>query len=111
MYSTEQKRRGELFQTIRSFHLPHVRVWLLEATKGFDSTHFPVNKLRNLAIENVKTSHYIVLEPSVLLPRNAYQQLLKLPLYLTQKEDAAFLFPVFRFTTKNVSCTDSCVRL
>lgn len=86
-------------------------MWLFEATKGFDSTHFPVNKLRNLAIENVKTSHYIVLEPSVFLPRDTYQQLLRIPLYLTQKEDAAFLFPVFRFTMKNVTCADSCVRL
>lgn len=88
-----------------------MRVWLLETTTGIDSNHFPVNKLRNLAIENVKTSHYIVLEPSVLLPHNIYQQLLKIPLYLTQKEDAAFLFPVFRFTMKNVTCTDSCARL
>ena len=88
-----------------------MRVWLLETTTGIDSNHFPVNKLRNLAIENVKTSHYIVLEPSVLLPHDIDQQLLKIPLYLTQKEDAAFLFPVFRFTMKNVTCTDSCARL
>ena len=88
-----------------------MRVWLLETTSGIDSNHFPVNKLRNLAIENVKTSHYIVLEPSVFLPHDIYQQLLKIPLYLTQKEDAAFLFPVFRFTMKNVTCTDSCARL
>ena len=88
-----------------------MRVWLLETTTGIDSNHFPVNKLRNLAIENVKTSHYIVLEPSVLLPHDIYQQLLKIPLYLTQKEDAAFLFPVFRFTMENVTCTDSCARL
>lgn len=35
-----------------------------------DSTHYPINYLRNLAISLVSTSHYMVIDPGVLLERH-----------------------------------------
>lgn len=45
-----------------------VQIYTYEGKEGcFDNEHFPINKLRNMAIQYVQTTHYIVLDMDVSL--------------------------------------------
>lgn len=62
---------------------------------------FPVNLLRNLAIRNIRTTHFQVLDMDLWPSPNTYRELLRLPPSLRDGRVAAIL-PVFFFDRKQV---------
>ena len=54
-----------------------------------DSSEFPINRLRNLGIRNIQTSHFMVLDMDLMLSRNLNEELEKLPAWLKRSSTSA----------------------
>ena len=69
LFSTDPTSVHQIANDLTALHLSQsVHCWLYVAEKGtFDFSHYRINKLRNLGVENVRTSHYVILDPSVIL--------------------------------------------
>lgn len=79
--------------------------------------HFPINKLRNLAIDFVTTTHYIVLDMDVhlssmmrlLIPHsidNVYESLMNVPSFQWNDYHTVVIVPLFFFTSEGVNVAD-----
>ena len=53
------------YNYIQSHDLPSRLTLLLYIHNG--SKHFPINKLRNLAIRNIETSHFLILDSDLMI--------------------------------------------
>ena len=62
---------------------------------------FPVNYLRNLAIRNVETTHYMILDMDLWPTRNAYDELTHLSPNVVKGKSAVIL-PAFFFNKRIV---------
>ena len=88
-------------------------------------SHFPVNFLRNLAIRNIRTTHFLVLDMDlrmtsnhnimIIILANTYEEIRSLPSYVTDSNKTAVILPIFFFnhTTILRSChtIESCAAL
>ena len=90
------------------------------------SSVFPINRLRNLAIRNIRTTHFLILDMDLRLSRiskifafehivNTYQEVLSLPQFIYQSNRSAVILPVFFYKGKQIlnhcSTTESCAYL
>ena len=90
------------------------------------SSVFPINRLRNLAIRNIRTTHFLILDMDLRLSRisknfafehivNTYQEVLSLPQFIYQSNRSAVILPVFFYNGKQIlnhcSTTESCAYL
>ena len=62
-----------------------------------DSSEFPINRLRNLGIRNIQTSHFMVLDMDLMLSRNLHHELERLPAWLKKSQRSAIILPLFFF--------------
>lgn len=73
--------------------------------------HFPINKLRNIGISHVSTSHYVVIDMDLWPSRNLYTELFRVPPSILMDQYAAVILPVFFLNRKilpaNASFSDS----
>lgn len=90
--STSKSKLRETLKRLGSIHLPE-RVTTLVYT--VQSSVFPINLLRNLGIRNIQTSHFMVLDMDLMLSRNMYAELKRLPDWLKASEKSAILVPLF----------------
>ena len=65
-----------------------------------DSSEFPINRLRNLGIRNIQTSHFMVLDMDLMLSRNLNEELEKLP---AAQREAVLLHYFHQFTVKEIA--------
>ncbi|CBK23359.2 uncharacterized protein [Blastocystis hominis] len=76
------------------------------------STVFPINRLRNLAIRNIRTTHFLILDMDLRLSLNTYKEVMSLPQFLYQSNRSAVILPVFFYIGKQIlahcSSTESC---
>lgn len=80
------------------------------------TTSFPINKLRNMAYQNSKTTHVVILDRDIIPARangcfsssvaTLYSILLSLPASLLEDEKLAIVLPLFEMTHYNVPCSD-----
>ena len=91
------------------------------------STVFPINRLRNLAIRNIRTTHFLILDMDLRLSCshysrfsfysivNTYKEVLSLPQFIYQSNRSAVILPVFFYKGKQIlahcSTTESCAYL
>ena len=83
---------------VESHYLP-ARLTLLLYLIGESSPErgqFPVNKLRNLGIRNIATTHFQVLDMDLWPTVDTYETMMKLPVELQTGRNAV-IFPVFFF--------------
>ena len=67
-----------------------------------ESSIFPINFLRNLGIRNIETSHFMVLDMDLMISRNLYSQLEKLPNWLKDSRRSAIIIPLFFFDRNRI---------
>ena len=97
------KMEDAFLKLIASHYLPP-RVTLLLYLIGPNSPEkgqFPVNKLRNLGIRNIVTTHFQILDMDLWPTYNTYQTMMKLPEPLRTGRNAV-IFPVFFFDRNSV---------
>lgn len=90
--STSNSTQQKTVDLLGSFHLPE-RVTTIVYT--VESSIFPINFLRNLGIRNIETSHFMVLDMDLMLSRNLYAELERLPDWLKQSDNSAIIIPLF----------------
>lgn len=66
---------------------------------SFFSHNFPINILRNIAIRNTVTSHFLLLDMDILISANAYYNLLDLPRNILRNSRSAVILPIFFSST------------
>lgn len=87
------------------------------------STVFPINRLRNLAIRNIRTTHFLILDMDLRLSCichllfslslvNTYKEVMSLPQFLYHSNRSAVILPVFFYKGKQIldhcSSIESC---
>ena len=115
-------------ELIKSLNLPpRVRIILYIPQKNSkDMSDYPVNKLRNIAIVNIVTTHFLVMDMDMWPARsssrfldhlaNLYEELRALPSSLQMMQKAAMIVPAFflekRFVLNKcdgiLSCAERC---
>ena len=111
----------ELFilRYLASHHIPdRVTILLHLVTKShpFYSV-FPINHLRNLAIRNIRTTHFLILDMDLRVSRslfllfshslvNTYEEVMSLPQFLYRSNRSAVILPVF--FNKNSQVLEHC---
>ena len=94
--------RPILVQNVLSIHR-NENCRIVIYTEGTESTHVPINLLRNLCIRQVLTSHYIVLDAGAMPSDNLYTTLRSIPSELLSKDKYAFMVsPIF------INLSDDC---
>lgn len=126
VYIKKREVRGAI-QRIRELALPpRVRIIFYTPLASRDIPGvFPVNKLRNIAIVNVVTTHFLVLDMDMWPSRagsrtasrldNLYQELARLPLTMLDSTRAAVIVPAFFLKREEIlsKCSSvlSCAKL
>lgn len=68
---------------------------------------YPINRLRNLAIQNIDTTHFLVLDMDMWPVETAYRDILSLPKFILQNERLAMIIPAFSLKEKALTDCDS----
>ena len=125
---THAKQVKDTVELIKSLNLPpRVRIILYIPQKNSkDMSDYPVNKLRNIAIVNIVTTHFLVMDMDMWPARsssrfldhlaNLYEELRALPSSLQMMQKAAMIVPAFflekRFVLNKcdgiLSCAERC---
>lgn len=92
-------REGEMITYINSHYLPSRLTVILYLIPIGEKVAFPVNMLRNLAIRNIETTHYQILDMDLMPTTNTYSEMMKLPVSLRSGHNAVIL-PVFFYDRK-----------
>lgn len=73
---------------------------------------YPYNRLRNIALRHVTTSHFWVMDMDMWPSRNAYETLLSLDAHYLQDEYLAVIVPAFEYKKDMTECNsfEKCVR-
>ena len=90
--STTNDTQQETVNQLGTIHLPKRVTTLVYA---MNSSDFPINRLRNLGIRNIQTSHFMVLDMDLMLSRNLNEELEKLPAWLKRSSTSAIMIPLF----------------
>lgn len=87
---------------IRNTYLPS-RLTVIMYLMGYKNPmakQFPVNLLRNLAIRNVETTHYLIMDMDLWPTRNAYYELTHLPNTILKATQVAVILPAFFYNKR-----------
>ena len=95
--SSSRRQMRETLDLLGAVNLPERVTTLVYLT---DSSEFPINRLRNLGIRNIQTSHFMVLDMDLMLSRNLHEELEKLPAWLKRSSTSAIMIPLF-FLNRN----------
>ena len=75
---------------------------------------FPINKLRNLGITNVRTTHYVVMDMDMWPVRTLFDEVQKAPLDVLKNPMSAIIIPLMFFNQDRIlgfcSSFESCMR-
>lgn len=105
-------------QTVLDFichrHLPS-RLTLLVYVVSDDSTIFPINRLRNIGIQSVYTTHYIVMDMDMWPIQSLFEEMQRLPSSVLSDPKSAIIVPLLFFRLDlilpNCGSLDSCFDL
>lgn len=80
----------------------------------YSATHFPINRLRNYAIQHVRTSHFVVLDMDLHFSRDIYAALQRADASLWALARPVVILPVLFLTERAVNTavcreTEACV--
>ena len=92
--SSSRRQMRETLDLLGAVNLPERVTTLVYLT---DSSEFPINRLRNLGIRNIQTSHFMVLDMDLMLSRNLHHELERLPAWLKKSQRSAIILPLFFF--------------
>ena len=100
-HSDEERAISEY---IRNTYLPSrlTIIMYLMGHKNPMTKQFPVNLLRNLAIRNVETTHYLIMDMDLWPTRNAYHELVHLPNSILMGNKCAVILPAFFYNKRLV---------
>ena len=81
-----------------------------------NETVYPYNKMRNIAINNIKTTHFFVCDMdfwpsgmkyifSIMLLVDLYNRILELPEYILSDDWLAIIVPGFQYQNKIANCS------
>lgn len=91
------------------------RLTLLMYVVPDHSTIFPINKLRNIGIQSVYTTHYIVMDMDMWPIRSLFEEMKKLPPHVLSDPKSAIIVPLLFFkldeVLPNCKSYDSCIDL
>ena len=99
---------------INTHHFPSRLTTLLFVTtqRSTFSNLFPINRLRNLAIYNLRTTHFLMLDMDVRVSRtvwmgglwvvNTYDELMTLPSFVYKGDHNAVILPLFFHSVHNI---------
>ena len=103
----QQQHEPYVIRFINNHHFPKrltLLLYLVDASHEYYSV-FPINKLRNLAIRNIRTTHFLVLDMDLRVSSksflggsflaNTYDELKKLPPFLQKSNETAIILPIF----------------
>lgn len=94
---------------IARHHFPKRLTLILYTMKEYHYyyDHFPINYLRNIAIANIQTTHFLVLDMDLrvssncilsrLFVENTYSELMRIPEYIRNSNRSAVILPIFFF--------------
>ena len=85
-----------LVEFIQSKHYPsrfHIILYIVEDTEWNAST-YPMNAMRNVAIEKVKTTHFLVLDMDEWFVDSLETEIASLPSSIMEAEDVAIVVPL-----------------
>ena len=106
-----------LIQFIESKHYPsrfHIILYIVEDTE-WNASIYPMNAMRNIAIEKVKTTHYLVLDMDEWFIDSLESEIATLPSSIMEAEDVAIVVPLVIMNTLVLTprcCSlDSCVQM
>ena len=100
----------ELMQYLGENRLGNKIIFTLYKTQNI--TEYPYNKLRNLSIKKVKTSHYWVMDMDIWPATNLYNTLLNLDRRYLNDNYLAVIIPAFEYQKGMNNCDDfqKCVK-
>ena len=70
------------------------------------NSEYPINKLRNLAMKQITTSHLWVMDMDMWPSTNLYSTLLSLDSRFLKDDYLAVIVPVFEYKKNMKNCTD-----
>ena len=109
----KEQEESEVIQSILEMNLPsRIRIVVYVVKKSNpDYNRFPVNKLRNLAIVNIVTTHFLVFDMDmwpIRIPRSflsflasLYSKIMRIPQNILDSPSAAIIVPSF-FLNKDI---------
>lgn len=106
-----------LIQFIQSKHYPsrfHIILHIVEDTEWNAST-YPMNVLRNEAIQRVKTTHYLVLDMDEWIIDSLESEIALIPSNIMEAENVAIVIPLVMLNVNRITphcCSlEECVKL
>lgn len=75
-----------------------------------DENLYPINLLRNIAIRNVKTSHFFMTDMDMWPSFNLHTVLTELPSYILEDDHFAGIIPAFEVTKPECDSIETCVK-
>ena len=96
--------QADILYTLETTYLPSrltILVYLIPPSSP-EQGQFPVNKLRNLGIRNIATTHFQVLDMDLWPTPTTYETLKGLPREILENKRTAVILPVFFFDRKKM---------
>ena len=107
---------SEAISLIKQFSLPdRFRIILyVDKPKRDSPLVFPINKLRNIAMVNIVTSHFLILDMDMWPVRTLFDEVQKAPLDVLKNPMSAIIIPLMFFNQDRIlgfcSSFESCMR-
>ena len=114
---THKREIPETVRLIRKLQLPdRVRIILYIPRRSRDPKGvYPVNKLRNIAIVNTVTTHFLVMDMDMWPTRSLFEEMQKMPSSVLSDPKSAIIVPLLFFkldlVLPNCGSLDSCFTL
>ena len=112
-----KSEEAALVKFIESKHYPsrfHIILYIVEDTE-WNKAIYPMNVMRNVAIEKVKTTHFLVLDMDEWIVESLESEIAKLPSNLMKAEDVAIVVPLVimnaLMVTPRCCSLESCVEM
>ena len=94
------KAEDDVTRTMRAHIEGRARVVLVHFLRGEPDEPYPVNRLRNIALEAVTTSHFLVTDVDLWPSRTLYNAFLSLPAAYLARERVATVVPAFETSNR-----------
>lgn len=92
--------------------LPERLTFILYLVPDYHRT-FPINLLRNIGIQNVRTTHYVVMDMDMWPIQSLHSEMTKIPLKILQDRKSAIIIPLIFFDLQKIlprcSSLNSCI--
>lgn len=116
IHITSEEQQSLLSRFLQSHSFPDTVQIYISVSEPFcySATHFPINYLRNFAIQHVRTSHFVVLDMDLHFSDAIYANLQRADPSLWAMERSVVVLPVLFLTEKAVNTavcreTEACV--